>query len=77
MENTDQPTESSIGPLSDVVVLRVRVPAPLVHQLEDLVKEPSFRFRSLEHAIINGLWSFADFKMRQLRRLREDAEGPR
>ncbi len=56
-------------------VLRVRIPAPLVHTLKELLQEESFGFTSLEHVILSGLWSFAGFKKRQLERLRADSES--
>ncbi len=58
-------------------ILRVRIPRPLIHQLEDLAREPAFEFRDLEHVVQSALWSFANYKMRQLRILREDARGVR
>jgi hypothetical protein len=76
MENTESETEAERSEIDNLVsVQHVRIPAPLLHQLQDLLEEPSFRFKSLEHVIVSGLWSFATLKMHQLRRLREDAEG--
>ena len=80
MERTDSiadPVQTSSAVIDDVHVVRVRVPAPLLHQLQDLLAEPAFGFRNLEDVIVSGLWSFANYKMRQIRRLREDAEAMR
>ena len=78
MEKTESEIEAGrSGTDSLVSVQHVRIPAPLLHQLQDLLAEPSFRFKSLEHVIVSGLWSFAALKLHQLRRLREDAEGMR
>jgi hypothetical protein len=76
MENTGRTKaiESADRAGEGQTVLRVRVPPPLLHQLEDLLAEPAFAFESLEHVIVSALWSFVSYKMRMLRRLREDQE---
>lgn len=72
MEQTDKTTATETADRAADVVQRVRVPPPLMHQLEDLLAEPAFAFESMEHVILSALWSFASYKMKQIRALRDD-----
>ncbi len=55
----------------------VHLPGPLLHRIEDLIDAPELGFTGLEHFIMAGLHSFVSYKERQLKRLREDAQGGR
>ena len=71
-------TERADSGLNETVaVQRVRIPAPLLHQLEEILAEPALGFQSLEHVILAGLWSFASYKRRQIAALRRDSEPAR
>jgi hypothetical protein len=79
MEKTDRTNATeTAGRIGENVLLRLRVPPPLLHQLEDLRDEPAFAFDSMEHVILSALWSFASYKMKQIRALRDNrGVGPR